>query len=385
MKFMFFSPHALADSCSGAAKCAQTLLDELKRAGHECLAVTGPVVDGPSHLFAEAMTFKTDQALQANGVAIPLRRITVGAIDHVIAGERGTPAKAFTALADAALLELFLALFADVKPDAVISYGGFTSVLAAGRHVMAKGSRSVLFATADSYRRPEDVAHVDLIAAISAALRTRLDQVTDLPKVVLSSMVDPELVTAKDRDPAFITMMNPSPAKGLKLAAALALECQRLGRPYKFLFVESRGTRETALMHCPELADCTNVQWQGNVSNVRRIYARTKVLLYPSVWFETAGRTPIEANANRIPALASNVGGIPEVLRGAGYLFTPPEEMRANWLTPPPAAYVKQWLDVLDKLHNDPATLADAERRAAAATEDYSAAEIAGRLVAALA
>lgn len=384
MKIMFFSPHALADSCSGAAKCAQTLLDQFKRAGHDCLAVTGPVVDGPSHLFNQALAFETRQSLNAHGLTLPLRRLTIGAFDHVIAGERGTAAKDFRAVEDAAVLQLFLMLFEDMKPDAVLTYGGFTSVLAAGRHAMTEGVRSVLFAAADSYTRPADVAHVDLIAAISEALRARLDLVTDLPKVVLSPLVDPGPVTAKERDPVYITLINPFPAKGLKLAAALARESHARGRPYRFLFVESRGTRATALHYCPELADCANVEWHPNVTAVRTVYARTKILLYPSVWFETAGRTPIEANANGIPVLASNVGGIPEVLGGAGYLFTPPQAMLDDWLAPPPADYIAQWLDVIDRLHTDPAERADAERRAAEAMRRYSVSEIAGRLIAAL-
>ena len=381
---MFYSPNALADSCSGAAKCAQTLLDEITRAGHQCLAVTGPVVDGPSHLFAQAMAFESLQTLEANGVPLPLRRITVGGFDHIIAGSAGRPAKGLLAIEDAALFQLFLRQFEEMKPDVLLSFGGFTSVQAAGRHAMARGCRSVLFATTDSYTRAEDVAHVDLIAAISQALRARLDRVTSLPKVVLSSMVETSTVIAPTRAPEFITLINPAPAKGLKLAAALARECQKLGRPYRFLFVESRGTRATALQHCPELKDCANVAWQANVTNMRGIYARTKILLYPSVWYETAGRTPIEANANGIPVLASNVGGIPEVLNGAGYVFDPPAAMCTDWLAPPPPDYLTQWLDVLDRLHTDPAAMADAERRARAAHQRYDVAEIAGRLLKAL-
>lgn len=39
MKFLFASPHCLLDSSSGAAISMQTLLRELSRSGHRCLAL----------------------------------------------------------------------------------------------------------------------------------------------------------------------------------------------------------------------------------------------------------------------------------------------------------------------------------------------------------
>jgi glycosyltransferase involved in cell wall biosynthesis len=132
---------------------------------------------------------------------------------------------------------------------------------------------------------------------------------------------------------------------------------------------------------CPDVLALPSVAIANNTSDVKLVYARTSVILYPSLWFETAGKVPLEANANGIPVLASNIGGIPEMLDGAGYLFDPPAACLSAWESPPPPAYVEAWLTVLDRLHNDPQEHADAVRRARAAAERYNPGHMAQEFV----
>ena len=121
----------------------------------------------------------------------------------------------------------------------------------------------------------------------------------------------------------------------------------------------------------------TNVTFAHNTTNIGAIYERTKILLFPSLLYETAGRVAIKANANGIPVLACNNGGIAEMLDGAGYLFDPPAAMCEKWDTAPPADYLAKWLAVLDRLHDDPAEMADAVKRAQAADTRYDLAALA--------
>jgi len=50
-------------------------------------------------------------------------------------------------------------------------------------------------------------------------------------------------------------------------------------------------------------------------------YARLSILLVPSIWPEPAARVILEAMGNRIPVVASNIGGIPEIMGTAGILI----------------------------------------------------------------
>ncbi|HEX7640614.1 MAG TPA: glycosyltransferase [Burkholderiaceae bacterium] len=84
------------------------------------------------------------------------------------------------------------------------------------------------------------------------------------------------------------------------------------------------------------------------------VYGATKVLLMPSFWFEAAGRILIEANANAIPVLASDGGGIPETLGGAGRLLPIPERCRQDHWAVPSDEEAEPWWRELLQLWRDP-------------------------------
>ncbi len=195
---------------------------------------------------------------------------------------------------------------------------------------------------------------------------------TDVPIVVLSSLIRIPDIVCETRTPEFITFINPIPEKGLALVAALVEMRHAQNKLYKFLFVGGRGKKDTVYEAYPALKERASVLFADNTDTIRVVYERTSLVLFPSIWFEAAGRVLIEANANGIPVLAIRVSGISEVLDGAGYLFDPPQDVRDDFSAPPPQEYVAQWLEVIDRLHTDDAEMADAVARANAAAARYS-------------
>lgn len=373
MKILFFSPHTLADSSSGAAQSIANLLGALVHLGHTCVAATGSVLDAKNELFGKVLAAEpvTAFTIPQVGLAVPVRKVMIHGVVHLIATFKSGNTADVMSTEEVALYRLFTDSFEQLDPDVVITYGGFISNYCAGLYAMSRGRKSVLYVASDTYSQAGAFTHANMIVTVSQAMSRLLEGVTQLPKLVLPPFFDKAAVIAQDRTPEYITLLNPLPAKGLMLAAALAAESARLGRPYKFLFVEGRGTRETMRAVCPEVLSLPNVGVADNTSEVKLVYARTSVILFPSLWFETAGKVILEANANGIPVLASNIGGIPEMLDGAGYLFDPPQVCRDKWDARPPADYVAKWLAVIDRLHNDPAEMADAVRRAKAADSRY--------------
>lgn len=58
--------------------------------------------------------------------------------------------------------------------------------------------------------------------------------------------------------------------------------------------------------------------------SMKKIYAKTKILLIPSLWNEAIPRVAIEASLNGIPVIASDKGGISEALGKSGiYIHSP--------------------------------------------------------------
>jgi glycosyltransferase involved in cell wall biosynthesis len=64
---------------------------------------------------------------------------------------------------------------------------------------------------------------------------------------------------------------------------------------------------------------------------VRQLMLRARALLCPSRWYETFALTIVEAMAAGLPVIASNLGGIPDVLHDAAPMLLPPED-HAAWV-----------------------------------------------------
>jgi glycosyltransferase involved in cell wall biosynthesis len=58
-----------------------------------------------------------------------------------------------------------------------------------------------------------------------------------------------------------------------------------------------------------------------NTIDMRPVYGRARLLLAPSLWWESGGRVAAEAMLNGIPAIITDHGGMPEMVRGAGVVL----------------------------------------------------------------
>ena len=97
-----------------------------------------------------------------------------------------------------------------------------------------------------------------------------------------------------------VALINCSEAKGVNTAIALAKANPDVG----FLFVEGAYGEQVK----PELANC---EWMEQVADARDIYAKTRVLLIPSL-YESYGRVGREAAASGIPVICSDTPGLRE-------------------------------------------------------------------------
>ena len=86
---------------------------------------------------------------------------------------------------------------------------------------------------------------------------------------------------------------------------------------------------------------------------MRPIYGSTKALIAPSLWWESWGRVTTEAVFNNIPVLASNSGGLPEAIGGAGFNLQPPAHCIQDYLSIPDDDEIEPWFDALKHLLND--------------------------------
>ena len=166
-----------------------------------------------------------------------------------------------------------------------------------------------------------------LVVSNSQFVATRALKKLNVESPVIYPLVPLGQCVAAERHPEFVTFINPTPKKGVELAIQIAT----LLPHRQFLFVESwridpkyRHSLETRIANVP------NIRLMPATPVVRTIYQSAALLLAPSQVEEAFGRVVLEACANGIPVVASDIGGIPEAL-GKGGLLVGPTDPAQEW------------------------------------------------------
>ncbi|MBM3762913.1 MAG: glycosyltransferase [Acidobacteria bacterium] len=109
-----------------------------------------------------------------------------------------------------------------------------------------------------------------------------------------------------------VLIINPCTAKGLPIFLALAKRFPQR----KFLALKGWGTTasdEVALRNLP------NVEVLNTVPSIDEVFARTSVLVAPSLWYEGFGLVVTEALLRGVPVLAGAHGGLNEAAASSRY------------------------------------------------------------------
>ncbi|HEY8155513.1 MAG TPA: glycosyltransferase [Myxococcota bacterium] len=343
MRILFGSGEPYLPSFRGGAECS---IDELARAliteGHSCEVVVG-VRRGDSR-----RPHRIWRLLSANP-GIARRDLRNGYPTH-----RAAPR---------ALVEALRERLAGFRPDLVVAWNRASEELA--RAAAAVSIPSLVWVhdaeLAWSHGRlpPEPTTR---LAAVSEFLAQRVGEHLGRRVAVLRPLIRFEDYRCGARRPELVTLVNPRESKGVSIALAIA---ERLpGR--RFLFVGSPGllARERTAL-AARVARLRNVRVERQVSDMRPVYARTALLLAPSICEDAAPRVVLEAHLNGIPVVGSRIGGIPEVSGGAAVLL-------------PASAPPDRWAAEVERLLGDPALLGEiaARSRANAARPELQSAAI---------
>jgi glycosyltransferase involved in cell wall biosynthesis len=154
------------------------------------------------------------------------------------------------------------------------------------------------------------------VIGLSDFLCEVVDATFGTPSTMIRASIDVDSVRADHRDPGYITMVNPrTEVKGGDIFVDIA---ERM--PDREFFVAGHFARESSSRKAERL---DNVYHPGWIDDMREVYAKSKILLVPSLVEEGNPRVKAEAFANGIPVVGTDRGGVPEMLDGAGAVVTP--------------------------------------------------------------
>jgi glycosyltransferase involved in cell wall biosynthesis len=353
-------PQMPQDPASGAARTAQTAVEMALEGGFDVRALgttateRGSQADPLEYLRSLSLDVRVKPPSSSNRRefrftqrGIPYTLLDTGRFG--IAQWERTHGRQFDILFDAEL-EAF-------EPDIVFTYGGLEGDLRRHQRARRKQARIAFCVFNLSYLQRGFFDRIDAVLTPSEFLAARYQREIGLVSTPLPTPLDLEDVLATDRDPIFVTMVNPSIEKGLFFFVTLAEELCKRYPEIAILAIESRGTAgmvvQAGLAGGFDLRRHEGMMIAGAVPKPRDIFTNTRVLLVPSVWEEPSGRVVAEALVNGVPPLVSDRGGLAESCNGAGFALPLPTDLTVATRQPVPASAVEPWIDTIARLAFD--------------------------------
>jgi glycosyltransferase involved in cell wall biosynthesis len=358
-KVLFACAHSLIDFSSGAAIASMDVLESLDSAGFECQAFCTPMLDFDKDVCFEQIIerlgepFRLCRSLcgthRASVLYTRRRRVPITFMN--LDSTRIRVAEPDKIVALLAFFQRFLEYF---QPDVVITID--FDPISRGMIALAKRRDIPVVFTVHNFahNHVRSFEWVDYCTTPSEFARRYYWEQLGLACQALPNPVNWNRVRADNADARFVTFVNPSIEKGVFAFARMADELGRRRPDIPLLVVESRGNWTT-------LASCGldpfahgNVQCMPNTHDPRQFWRKTKVLLMPSLWWESQGLVAVEAMINGIPVIGSDRGAIPETLGDSGYHLALPERLTPFSRTLPDVSEVEPWIDTVIRLWDDP-------------------------------
>jgi glycosyltransferase involved in cell wall biosynthesis len=371
----------LLDTASGAARSVRTQLETLADRGWICKALTGSVLD--EHKAGAPLERLSSWDMEYCGAAndLPLWGVLHGGVEHLLMLFDDARRSHVNAHEEYAFFLLFCHELENWRPDVVYVYGGWLLERALLCEARARSVPTAFYLANATYKDARAFAAVDAIFTPTQVLadyyRNRLEDEAQ----PIGSFVRAEAVRADRTNADCITFINPEPCKGIVIVLEIARQCRELLPQARLLVVESRGTRQSVTEAFGiDWREYPNIEFIPHQQDVRAVYARSKILLFPSLCFEAGGRVLREAVANGIPVLASSEGGNEEMLCGGGTILPVPLRCCEDYLARPTADEIRPWLECLVPLLSDSQAYVDACARAKAASQKHDLNALSQRL-----
>ena len=353
-KILWLSPYSLHDTSSGASVHAKVMLEALAKIGFEVWSCASFVFDNKSGTLVfgdlEKRLAEDDHKtfiLDDNG------------IHYVYTRCANRSEMQFTLDEGQLFYETFLEVLDEFKPDIIFGYCPGMAPLACNIEARRRGIKTVYLLLNGNHSN-FSFSYYDLVVTDSQAtadLYARRDHINVTPT---GAFLNHENLISPERDPKYVTFINPVGAKGLPIFAKMAKLCQTEMPDLRFLVINSRGnfSQTVTLLHekdKPDVhpytaADFPNVDMASSQKDMRPVFKVTKALIAPSLWFESWGRVTSEAALNRIPVLCSTSGGLAEAMAGCGISLEAPEHCRQDHWSIPTDEEIRPWMDALKEI-----------------------------------
>jgi glycosyltransferase involved in cell wall biosynthesis len=364
-RLLWANAYCLLDTSSGANMAVLEMLRQLLRHGYEIEIVGATVFDHERGALRLRAHWEKVQACL--GGVIEIRD---GDLLHRLAVTASTHRPQMTCAEEALWFQLYQRALDDFKPDLVFYYGGQVLDMLIPVEAHARGVPVAAYLANGNFTGTRWCRDVDLILTDSQASADMYADTQGYRVRPVGAFIDPAPVLAANNTRERVLFINPSREKGVGVVIQLALLLERRRPDIVFEVVESRGNWQEMLEQTTaalgnQRAALANVVVTPNTDDMRPVYGRARLLLAPSLWWESSGRVLAEAMLNGIPAIVTDRAGMPEMIQDGGIrLQLPPECHVAPYTRLPELPAVAALADAIVALFDDADLYADYVARA---------------------
>ncbi|WP_083023486.1 glycosyltransferase [Vreelandella lionensis] len=323
-RILWANLYCLLDTSSGASSTIRQMLKQLTKAGYEVVVLGATVFDHPqgTQLFQSM-----PKVVEEDGKLV---KIQDDSLTHQLIVTKSTYRSNISATDEDNWHRQYIYLLDSFKPDIVWFYGGQPLELLIADEARARGIPSAFYLANGNYKSPRWCRDVDLVLCDSQATSQMYRETVGFVATPLGKFIDSQQFIAEQHERKRLLFVNPSFEKGASVVIQLALQLENTRPDIEIEVVEARADWQQILeATTTKLGNVrkslSNVIVTPNTSDMRGPYSRARVLLAPSLWWESAGRVLPEAMLNGIPAIITNRGGMPEMIDDAGIKFDFPE------------------------------------------------------------
>lgn len=330
------------------------MLRELVKKGAEVRVLGATVTDAPAGLGAIMPLVN-----EARDKGAKILKVRDNELEHLLVLTKSSVRSDLTASEQEIWFHMFREQLQQFRPNFFWFYGGQSLDLLAMSEAKFYGATTVAYLVNGNYRTSRWARDVDYILTDTAATADFYHRSQGYNVRPIGTFIDPQSVVAPSRQPSNILFINPTLEKGAAIVAQLALLLEDVRPDIKFEVIESRGkwagvVEAVTSIHGEGRTSLRNVTVTPNTNDMRPIYARARVLICPSLWWESGARVLAEAMLNGIPAIVTNRGGSPEMVGPAGIKLDLPDSMyEPPYMEVPKIADLQPLASLISKIYDD--------------------------------
>lgn len=358
-KILWLSPVSLHDISSGASLHCRCMLDALSKCGFEIIALTTFAFE---HERARKVVFNNIDELFERNHNKAVFELQERRVRYLYVKSHAASQSERNLQDQNNFFDCYLEVLNRFKPDIVMGFGKSADCVNCFAEAKRRGLNTVYWLLSNMEHQ-YSFPNCDLILTDSNYTAQEYASIDHINVIPVGTFIEKAQVMATNRDPLFVTLINPDFKKGLAIFAKLANYCSQALPELRFLVINSQFNfveqitklhdKENTSLHPYRAKDFANVLMADATFDMRLVYEKTKVLALPLLRYESWCRVGSEALLNKIPILGSNVGALSEVIGTGGVVIKPPEHCLKDPLSIPSDDEIKPWFEALEHLLKD--------------------------------